>query len=67
MSATPLKIGVIGAGVFGNYHASKCAAHPRHELIGIFDTDPERVRDAAKKHQTRAFDKIQGRSGCHLW
>ena len=56
MSTPPLRIGVIGAGVFGNYHASKCAAHPRHEFIGMFDTDPERVREAAKKHQTRAFD-----------
>jgi len=51
-----LKIGVIGAGVFGNYHAGKCAAHPRHDFVGIFDPDHERVRAAAKRHGTSAFD-----------
>ncbi|PHR60400.1 MAG: hypothetical protein COA43_06700 [Robiginitomaculum sp.] len=51
-----LKIGVIGAGVFGNFHAGKCAAHPRHDFIGIFDPNHERVREAAKRHKTRAFD-----------
>ena len=51
-----LKIGVIGAGVFGNYHAAKCAAHPRHDFIGIFDPNHKKVRVAAKAHNTRAFD-----------
>ncbi len=51
-----LKIGVIGAGVFGNYHAAKCAAHPRLDFVGIFDPTHDRVRAAAKKHNTRAFD-----------
>ena len=51
-----LKIGVIGAGVFGNYHVGKCAAHPRHDLIGVFDPDHKRVREVAKAHSTRAFD-----------
>jgi len=56
MQAEKLKIGVIGAGVFGNYHAGKCAAHPRHDFIGIFDPSHERVRTAAKRHSTSAFD-----------
>ena len=56
MNSDSLKIGVIGAGVFGNYHAGKCAAHPRHDFVGIFDPDHERVRASAKKHGTRAFD-----------
>jgi len=56
MNPDSLKVGVIGAGVFGNYHAGKCAAHPRHDFIGIFDPDHERVRAAAKRHGTRAFD-----------
>jgi len=56
MNSDSLKIGVIGAGVFGNYHAGKCAAHPRHDFIGIFDPDHERVRAAAKQHRTCAFD-----------
>jgi len=56
MNRDSLKIGVIGAGVFGNYHAGKCAAHPHHDFIGIFDPDHDRVRAAAKRHKTRAFD-----------
>ncbi|MCF6275897.1 MAG: Gfo/Idh/MocA family oxidoreductase [Robiginitomaculum sp.] len=56
MNSDSLKIGVIGAGVFGNYHAGKCAVHPRHDFIGIFDPDHKRVREVAKRHKTRAFD-----------
>ena len=56
MNSDSLKIGVIGAGVFGNYHAGKCSAHPRHDFIGIFDPDHARVRASAKRHGTRAFD-----------
>jgi len=56
MNSKILKIGVIGAGVFGNYHAAKCAAHPRHEFVGIFDPNHDRVRVAAAKHKTRHFD-----------
>jgi predicted dehydrogenase len=50
-----LKIGVIGAGVFGGYHAGKCAAHPRLELVGIFDPDRARCRASATKQNTQAF------------
>ena len=56
MNSDSLRIGVIGAGVFGNFHASKCAAHPRHDFIGIFDPNHDKVRDSAKRHQTRPFD-----------
>lgn len=55
MDSNALKIGVIGAGVFGNYHAAKSAAHPRLDFMGIFDPDDGRVREAAKRHETRAF------------
>ena len=56
MNMAKLKIGVIGAGVFGNYHAAKCAAHPRHDFVGIYDPGHKRVRCAAKRHGTKAFD-----------
>ncbi len=55
MSSDSLKIGVIGAGVFGNYHAAKCAAHPRLDFIGIFDPDDDKVKRAAKIHKTCAY------------
>ncbi len=38
-----LRTSVIGAGVFGNYHAQKAAASAHAELIGVFDHDTERA------------------------
>ena len=44
---TRLKVGVAGAGVFGNYHAQKAAASARADLVGIFDVDLERAQKLA--------------------
>jgi predicted dehydrogenase len=38
-----LRIGVIGAGHFGRFHALKIAASPRATLAGIADLDPARA------------------------
>ena len=50
-----LKIGVVGAGVFGGYHANKCAEHPRTDFAGIFDPDRERAEVGAAKHGVKAY------------
>lgn len=39
-----LRIGVVGAGHFGRYHALKVAAHDRARLTGVFDPDLERAK-----------------------
>jgi len=44
MSDTKLRIGIVGAGHFGRYHALKVAASGRAELVGIHDPDEERAR-----------------------
>ena len=54
-----LKIAVIGAGVFGGYHANKCAAHPRVEFVGVYDPDISRASVHADKHGVQAFDNFQ--------
>lgn len=54
-----LKIAVIGAGVFGGYHANKCAGHPRADFIGIYDPDIERAKAHADKHGVQAYDDFQ--------
>lgn len=51
-----LRMGVIGAGVFGGYHAGKCAAHPRVNFVGVYDTDYARARALAAKHDVSAFN-----------
>jgi predicted dehydrogenase len=44
---TRLRVGVAGAGVFGNYHAQKAAASARADLAGIFDVDLSRAEKLA--------------------
>ena len=51
-----LKAGVVGAGVFGGYHAGKYAAHSATDLVGILDPDTARVVAAADKFGCRAFE-----------
>lgn len=51
-----LKVGVAGAGVFGNYHAQKAAASVRTELVGIFDLDLERAAGVARPFGAKPFD-----------
>lgn len=53
-----LRAGVVGAGVFGGFHASKYAAHDRAELVGIYDPDLQRAKDLASKHGAKPFDNL---------
>jgi predicted dehydrogenase len=53
---TKLKVGVAGAGVFGNYHAQKAAASARADLMGIFDVDRARAAKIADTYGAAAYD-----------
>ncbi|MEL6861593.1 MAG: Gfo/Idh/MocA family oxidoreductase [Pseudomonadota bacterium] len=50
-----LKTGLIGAGVFGGYHAGKIAASERTDFVGLFDPDQDRCAALADKHGVTAF------------
>lgn len=50
-----LKMGVVGAGVFGGYHANKCAAHPRVEYVGTYDKSFERAHTVAAPKGGRGY------------
>ena len=50
-----LKIGVVGAGVFGGYHAAKCAAHPRVDYVGTYDKSSARAEAVASPKGGRGF------------
>lgn len=52
---TVLRAGVIGAGVFGGYHAGKYAALPEVEFVGVLDMDGARAQALAGKHDVRGF------------
>ncbi len=49
-----IKVGVVGVGYLGRFHAEKYAAHPEVELVGVVDSDHNRCSEIAKKLNTRA-------------
>jgi len=50
-----IKVGVIGVGYFGQFHAEKYAHINDVELVGVVDVDISRARDIAKRYQTQSF------------
>ncbi|MCC7283069.1 MAG: Gfo/Idh/MocA family oxidoreductase [Acetobacteraceae bacterium] len=55
-----LRLGVVGAGVFGRYHALKAAAGPRSVYAGSFDPDAGRAAAVAAEAGGPAFDRLDG-------
>lgn len=53
-----LKTGVIGAGVFGAFHAGKHAQSLRSSLTGIFDIDADRAGALADRFGARRFSSL---------
>jgi predicted dehydrogenase len=52
-----LKVGVVGVGYFGQFHAEKYAKMEGVELVGVVDVDASRAREIAKRYRTQAFLK----------
>jgi predicted dehydrogenase len=52
-----VKVGVIGVGYLGQFHAEKYAALPDVELVGVVDTDPVRAAEIARKLNARSFSE----------
>ncbi|MEL6414278.1 MAG: Gfo/Idh/MocA family oxidoreductase [Pseudomonadota bacterium] len=50
-----LKTGLVGAGVFGGYHAGKIAGSDDTEFTGLFDPDQVRSAELADKHGVQSF------------
>jgi len=55
----PLKIGIVGAGVFGAYHALKCIAHKRAELVGLYDHTEKRCKKIAAGHDVKPYNDYE--------
>ena len=49
MSETQLRMGVVGAGHFGRFHALKVAASPRARLVGLHDPDLARATTVGRE------------------
>ena len=54
-----LRGGVIGAGVFGGYHAAQYARLPGVTLSAVFDTHPERAAAVAMPRGGRGFSDLE--------
>ena len=50
-----IRVGVIGVGYLGRFHAEKYAALPEAQLIGVVDTDEARAAQIADQLKTLAF------------
>jgi predicted dehydrogenase len=57
--AESLRGGVIGAGVFGGYHARQYANLPGVVLSGVLDTHPDRAAKVAMPLGGRGFHKLE--------
>ena len=54
-----LRAGVVGAGVFGTYHAGKYAALAGVDLVAVFDVDPVAAGKLAKRYGAQAVTSIE--------
>ena len=55
---TPVRAGVVGAGVFGGYHASKYAAAPNVAFLGVFDPVADHAAALCQAHGGQAFESL---------
>ncbi len=51
-----IKVGVIGVGYLGRFHAQKYAAMEGVELVGVADSDPNQAARVAEECGCKAFD-----------
>ncbi len=59
MSTEPLRVGVVGVGSLGQWHARIYAELPDVELVGVYDADPARAREIADRYHTRVYATIE--------
>jgi len=50
MRTEKIRLGVVGAGIWGNMHVRAYSQHPSAELVGICDLDEDRARQTAQKY-----------------
>ena len=60
-----LKVGVVGVGHLGRFHAEKYAKLPDVELVGVADADPDRAAAVAAPLGSGRVSGLPGASGAH--
>ena len=51
-----IKVGVVGVGYFGKFHAEKYAKIKEVELVGVVDVDTSHAKEIAKRYRTQPFN-----------
>jgi predicted dehydrogenase len=51
-----LRLGVVGVGYLGEFHAQKYASMEDIDLVGLTDKNPERAQEMARKYNTKAYN-----------
>ncbi len=54
-----LRVGVVGVGSLGQWHARVYSELPEAQLVGVYDADTKRAEDIARKYRTRAFPTME--------
>lgn len=56
MSKEKIKVGIIGVGHMGEYHLQKYRATPKVEIVGVADTNRDRLMDINKQYDIKTYD-----------
>ncbi len=51
-----VKLGIIGVGHMGQYHVNVSKQVANADLIGVYDSSPDRAKEISEKYQTSSFD-----------
>ncbi|MCL2625070.1 MAG: Gfo/Idh/MocA family oxidoreductase, partial [Planctomycetaceae bacterium] len=51
-----LRMGIVGSGRLGSFHAAKAAAHEDVELVGIYDVNSDSARTTAERFNSWVYD-----------
>ena len=63
MSATKIRVAVVGVGDFGRNHVRVYRELPGAELVGVVDSDPARARQVAEEFSTAVLPGIEALAG----
>jgi len=58
MKSEKIKIGVVGVGHLGQYHAKHYHFLDGANLVGVYDTDSSRGEEIAKQYNTKFYNKL---------
>lgn len=59
MKNEKLLCGVVGVGYLGQHHARIYSELENTELVGVYDSNPERAKEIAEKYSCKTFDSIE--------